>query len=425
MYYALRITLRGKFMNKILFMLLIGLLIPNTLAYSQIAYDPYAMAQTGFSGITGLTMIKGEDGELTPFYRLQLRPEINLDRIGVGFDAVLLYNPDKGIRGEDGEKWDSWEDYLRAIRYFRYGHRRDSLYFVYVALDNMYIGHGLIMGGYSNYDRRGLRLDVNTNIFGAETILNNFADPSIFGGRIYLRPLQSLNIAPLINRLTFGATYITDIDPNPESDTEDPLIAYSLDLSIPIFKALGLEIYNELASLRGLVPDETGLGYAIGTGMEKFNANFKIEYRILSEYFKPTPFDYTYEASKPLKFIPKGQQRGIYSLLTYNLPQKIWGAVAYEDYNLSDPNLYGEIVEIGLIDRMSLRAFYVKRGIEGFKDIFDLDEKSAFTVRIGFEVLPPLELIVIREFRFRERDDGEGFETISKTSFELGVNVQF
>ena len=412
-------------MNKILFMLLIGLLIPNTLAYSQIAYDPYAMAQTGFSGVTGLTMIKGEDEKLTPFYRLQLRPEINLDRIGVGFDAVLLYNPDKGIRGEDGEKWDSLENYLRAIRYFRYGHRRDSLYFVYGALDNMYIGHGLIMGGYSNYDRRGLRLDVNTNIFGAETILNNFADPSIFGGRIYLRPLQNLDIAPLINRLTFGATYITDIDPNPESDTEDPLIAYSLDLSIPIFKALGLEIYNELASLRGLVPDKTGVGYAIGTGMEKFNANFKIEYRILNEYFKPTPFDYTYEASKPLKFTPQGQQRGIYSLLTYNLPQKIWGAVAYEDYNLRDPNLYGEVVEIGLIDRMSFRVFYVKRGIEGFKDIFDLDEKSAFTVRIGFEVLRPLEFIVIREFRFREREDGEGFETMSKTSFELGVNVQF
>ncbi|MFH0766443.1 MAG: hypothetical protein V2A61_08510, partial [Calditrichota bacterium] len=409
-------------MNKILFMLLIVFLIPNTLAYSQIAYDPYAMAQTGFSGVTGLTMIKDESGESTPFYRLQLRPEINLDRIGVGFDAVLLYNPDKGIRGEDGEKWNSWKNYLRAIRYFRYGHRRESLYFVYGALDNMYIGHGLIMGGYSNYDRRGLRLDVNTSIFGAETILNNFAEPSVFGGRIYLRPLQSLNIAPLINRLTFGATYLMDIDPNPESDLEDPLIAYSLDLSVPIFKALGLEIYNELASLRGLVPDETGVGYAVGTGMEKFNAHFKIEYRVLNEYFQPTPFDYTYEASKPLEFTSKGQQRGIYSLLTYNLPQKIWGAIAYEDYNLSDPNLYGEVVEIGLIDKMSLRAFYVKRGIEGFKDIFDLDKKSAFTVRIGFEVLPPLELVVLREFRFREREDGEGFETISKTSFELGVN---
>ncbi|MBM3236974.1 hypothetical protein FJZ31_11845 [Candidatus Poribacteria bacterium] len=424
-------------MNKILFMLLIGLSIfpISNLAYSQIAYDPYAMAQTGFSGATGLTMIKGEDGELTPFYRLQLRPEINLDKIGVGFDAVLLYNPDKDIRSEDGEKWDSWRDYIRAIRYFRYGHRRDSLYFVYGALDNMYIGHGLIMGGYSNYDRRGLRFDVNTKVLGAETILNNLAESNIFGGRIYLRPFQILNIAPLINRLTFGATYITDIDPNPESDSEDSLIAYSLDLSIPIIKALGLEIYNELASLRGLVKSprpplikgevETGVGYAVGTGMEIFSANFKIEYRILNEYFQPTPFDYTYEASKPLKFTAKGQQKGIYSLLAYNLPQKIWGAIAYEDYNLSDPNLYGEIVEIGLIDKMSLRAFYVKRGIEDFKDIFDLDEKSAFTVRIGFEVFSPLELAVSREFRFREREDGKGFETISKTSFELGVNVQF
>jgi len=417
-------------MNKILFMLLIGLLIPNTLAYSQFLYDPYTMTQKGFSGVTGLTMIEEvvEDGtgERVPFFRFQLRPEINLDRIGIGFDAVLLYNPDKGIRNEDGEKWDSLGDYLRAIRYFRYGHRRESLYFVYGALENMYIGHGLIMGGYSNYDRRGLRFDFNTSVFGAETILNNLAEPSIFGGRIYLRPFRYLDIAPLINRLTLGATYITDVDPDFESDLEDPLAAYSLDLSIPIIEALGLEIYSELASLSGLVPDETGVGYAVGTGIEKFNANFKIEYRILNEYFQPTPFGYIYEASKPLApTINEGGQTGIYSLLTYYLPEKLWGAVAYENYTLSAPNLYGELVEIGLIDELSLRMFYVKHGIEDFNDIFDLDEKSAFTIRVGFEVYPPLELVMLHEFRFREREDEEGFETIRKTSFELGVNVQF
>ena len=123
--------------------------------------------------------------------------------------------------------------------------------------------------------------------------------------------------------------------------------------------------------------------------------------------------------------INEGGQTGIYSLLTYYLPEKLWGSVAYENYTLSAPNLYGELVEIGLIDELSLRMFYVKHEIEYFNDIFDLDEKSAFTIRVGFEVYPPLELVMLHEFRFREREDEEGFETIRKTSFELGVNVQF
>jgi hypothetical protein len=163
-------------------------------------------------------------------------------------------------------------------------------------------------------------------------------------------------------------------------------------------------------------------------GMEIFNANFKIEYRIFNESFQPTLFDYTYEASKPLEPLAdeiSGIQRGIYSLLAYYLPGKVQGAVAYENYTFGDPNLYGEVVETGLIDRMSLRALYVKHGIEDFNDIFDLDEKSALTIRIGFGFYPPLEFIVLHEFRFREREDQEGFETIRETSFELGINVPF
>jgi hypothetical protein len=430
-------------MKNFLFILLSGISIfaINNLAYSQIIYDPYAMTQTGLSGMTGLTritVVADGNGEPVSFFRFQLQPEINLNKIGIGLDAVLLYNPDIGIRNEDGEKWNSLGDYLRAIRYFRYGRRRDSLYFVYGALENMYIGHGLIMGGYSNYDRRGLRFDFNTKVFGAETILNNLAEPSILGGRAYVRPFQGSGVAPLINRLTFGATYMTDIDPDPESNVDvDPLAAYGLDLSIPIITDLGLEVYNAFAALRGLAKSPqpplrkgevygTGIGYALGTGMEIFNANFKIEYRIFNEYFQPTPFDYTYEASKPLVPIAgEGIRKGIYSLLAYNLPGKIWGAVAYEHYNIGDPNLYGELIEIDLIDEMSLRLFYVKHEIEDFKDIFDLDEKSALTVRIGLEIYPPLELITLHEFRFREREDGKGFEAIRKTSFELGVNVQF
>lgn len=418
-------------MNKMLYILMLFLLlVVNVSAHSQIPFDPYAMGQTGISIITGLTMIEDNEGDTTPFYRFQLRPELNLPKVGMGLDVAFLYNPDEDIRNEDGEDWDSLGDYLRAIRYFRYGRRREPLYFVYGELRNMYVGHGLIMGGYSNYDRRGLRLDVNTDLFGVEAILNNLAEPDLFGGRIYIRPFQSSE-SSLIKRLTFGATYMTDIDPNPGNDM-DPLAAFSLDMSVPIFNPLGLEIYDELAFLTGHTDEiETGAGNAIGTGLEIFNTHFKLEYRTFNKYFQPTIFDYTYEFSKPVVIDAEGREskHGIYSLLTYYLPEKIAIAATYEDYDgpspFGDPKIYGELIETGLIDRMSLQASYIKRGIENFDDIFDLDEKSELIVRMGFEVYPPLEFIITHEFHFREREDEEGFETIRETSFGLSVNITF
>ena len=225
-----------------LFVCLLSFVILVGISWAQLIPDEFISYQKGrVSGLTGLTMIKDENGELKPFYRFQLQPELNLDKIGIGFDVVLLYNPDEGIRGEDGEKWDDLGDYLRMVRYLRYGHRRERIYFVYGALDNVFIGHGLIMGGYSNYDRRGLRLDLNSKIAGVETVLNNVSEPSLFGGRAYVRPLVGMDL-PLIDRLTIGGTYITDVDPDLNKEDEEPFTVYGFDVSLPLLR-------NELAEV--------------------------------------------------------------------------------------------------------------------------------------------------------------------------------
>jgi len=432
--------------KKILTLSIFILFVVIPLAYSQTEFDPFAMAQTGFYGTTGLTMIKEYNGdtgewETNPYYRLQLQPEINLGKIGVGLDVVMLYNPDKGVRSEDGEDWDNLSDYLRLVRYFRYGQRRDPLFFVYGALDNVFIGHGFIMGGYSNYDRRGLRLNINRNRIGVETIINSLSDPDIFGGRVYFSPLKGMEgLPPLIDRLTLGASYIIDIDQNSDDDTSDKLFAYGLDASIPIYKPLGLALYDDLAFLDGYInaADETeedlGIGNAVGLGMAVSNLHFKVEYRTFNQYFQPTPFDYTYEFFKSnpeqVRNATEGRAtKGIYSLLTYSLMQKIALIATFEDYDgegeFGIPKVYGELRESNLIEKVSLRAFYVKRGIEDFEDIFDLDDKSAFTLKIGYEFFSPLEIILVREYRFREKEDGEGYETILKTSIEMGVSIQF
>ena len=423
--------------------------------------DEVFLKQSGLSGI-GLTLIDGD-----PLYRVQLQPDVGLGKIGVGLDVVLLYNPDADddedkILAEDGEKWDNLSTFLRVVRYVRYGHVADPFYARFGELDYVTIGHGFIMSGYSNYDRRGLRLNLSnkTKKFGVETMINNLGDPTIFGGRAYIRPLQREGAPPIINRLEFGVTYLTDIDPVPTVEDEDPLIALGVDVGLPLIenRLLRLTLYDDLAFLNTKLKTdnsgetETATGNAVGLGLSISKALFKVEYRTFGDGFQPTVFDYTYEAVRGDETVFLGLEdtddgeakRGYFSMVAWQPVAKVDFLATFEDYNNSEPKLYAGITESGLVDRMSFRAFYTKRNIgepdpgfpnapgsedpDFFEDLFRLDSKSAFIVRVGYEILPSFEVAIVREYRFHqvETDDGETrFEPIQKTSFEAGFLLNF
>lgn len=415
---------------------------------------------SNLSGV-GLTFINGD-----PFIRTQMQSEVDLGKIGLGLDFVLLYNPEAEddedkILAEDAEKWDNLSTFLRTVRYVRYGHLSGSFYARFGELDYVTIGHGYIMSGYSNHDRRGLRVNLSneTNKYGVETVVNNLANPTVFGGRAYIRPLQKEEESSLLRRLEFGGTYLTDIDPTPTGDDEDPLVALSVDVGLPIIhnRLMRVDVYDEAAFLNtksnGGVSGEIALarGNAIGIGLSIFQALFKVEYRTFGEGFRPTIFDYTYDTAKGVgpNFLGMdanvtGPGRGFFSLLAWRPTPMVHVLGTFEDYNTTEPKLYLGATESGLVEKMSFRAFYVKRDIgepdpgypdaQGsedpvfFKDLFQLDEKSAFTVRIGYEAYSPIEVAVIHEYRFRqvEKPHGKfGFEPIRKTSVEVGVNLNF
>ena len=421
-----------------------------------------ALQQTNLSGV-GLTLINGD-----PFIRTQLQPEVDLGKIGFGLGFVLLYNPnaesdEDKILVEDAERWDNLSSLLRTVRYVRYGHLSDSFYARFGELDYVTIGYGFIMSGYSNHDRRGLRLNLSndTKKFGVETIINNLANPTVFGGRTYIRPLQKEDESSILRRLEFGGTYLTDIDPTSGDQVEDPLIALGVDVGLPIIhnRMMRVDLYDEVAFLntkpKADEPDgmELTRGNAIGIGLSIFQALFKVEYRTFREGFRPTIFDYTYDAAKGVvpDFLGMDADtnvgepgRGYFSLLAWRPTPMVHLLGTFEDYNTTEPKLYLGVTESGLVEKMSFRAFYVKRDIgepdpdypaaQGSKDpifledLFRLDEKSAFTVRIGYEAYSPVEVAVIREYRFRqvEKPDGNvGFEPIRKTSIEIGVNLKF
>ncbi len=443
----------------------------------------------------------------SPYIQLQAQPDIPLGKINIGLDLVVLYNPyatDTGTQflAEDGESWDSPSTWLRLIRYVSYAQPYDPFYFRLGELDYLTIGHGSIMSGYSNYDRRGLRVNLkkSNSRYGVETVINDLGHPLIFGGRLFYRPflrpennnaLTQFEDQPsprsgnnnFLTRFELGGTYLTDIDPNPQEDGEEPLTALGVDAGFPIVErsTFRLDLYNDFAVLNTLSPkpedmpeepletemteqksgtrlesgpiggedttpaQEFTWGNAVGVGFTFTKAIFKLEYRVLNEGYIPSVFDYTYESAKSLAPEPdmpdfldfetsNEQRRGFFSQFIWKPGEHLHFFGTFEDYNNSSPKLYMVVSQSGLVPRLRVRALYTKRDIgEGdetnfFADLFNLDEKSAFRLEIGYAVYPPVETIITREYRFRRVETEEGisqFEPIHKTSFMVGIRTDF
>ena len=190
---------------------------------------------------------------------------------------------------------------------------------------------------------------------------------------------------------------------------------------------------------------EFAWGNAVGVGFTFTKALFKLEYRVLGEGYIPSIFDYTYESAKLIAPEPdmpdfldletnNEQRRGFFSQFIWKPGEHLHFFGTFEDYDNSSPKLYMLVSESGLVPRLRIRALYTKRDIgEGdetnfFADLFNLDEKSAFRLEIGYAIYPPIETIVTREYRFRRVETAEGisqFEPIHKTSFMVGIRTDF
>lgn len=418
---------------------------------------------SGFHG-GGLTFINGD-----AYVRLQLQPEIPLGKVGLGFDFVLLYNPyaenaEDQFLAEDAETWDSTSTWLRLIRYISFAEPYDPFYCRFGEFDYLTIGHGSIMSGYSNHDRRGLHLNLrkSDNKYGVETMVNDLGYPTIFGARGFYRSLQRTENNNLITRFELGATYLTDIDPNSMEKGEEPLNVVGVDIGFPIFErsSFRLDLYDDIAVLNpppkpenlllelvateenAVTESDTSIseiawGNAVGIGIASTKAIFKFEYRIFADGYIPAVFDYTYESGMPDFWgheTSDEARRGFFTQLIWQPMPQLHFLGAFENYDNRTSKLYLGIKESGLIPRLTFRTFYTKRNIGSdseknfFFELIDLDEKSALSLEVRYDIFPPVQTILVNEYRFRrvQTDDGTSqFEPIHKTSIMVGVSSDF
>ena len=144
------------------------------------------------------------------YNQLALRPEIKFGKLGVGLDLVMYIDPQGDIRKDE---WDEPTDFFDKILYVSWGAKGDPFFVRYGTLENMTLGYGGLIYGYSNtmefpeVRRIGLNGGMKFGKFGTELFVANFKDfgrgGGLLGGRITFNPIA---------KLTLGANIVTDIN---------------------------------------------------------------------------------------------------------------------------------------------------------------------------------------------------------------------
>ena len=151
------------------------------------------------------------DGTL--YNQLALRPEINFAGIGIGLDLVVYMDNEGNIRQDE---WDFEKDpdlIYDKILYIRYGEKSSPFWVKYGSIENMTLGQGGLMKGYSNMmefpsvRRVGVNTGFNIGSIGGELFLSNVKDFSRGGTIMGLRAQYKISDALPI---TIGLNYVSD-----------------------------------------------------------------------------------------------------------------------------------------------------------------------------------------------------------------------
>jgi len=191
-------------------------------------------------------------------------------------DPASWYKPegnDEWSFGTDQEGWDeitldALNDLFLKIRYLQWGDNRDPFFFKLGNLENFTVGHGSIMRNYANdsnfpTERKiGLDLGVNREKGGLELMVNDAADPEIFGFRAHTRPF-----APNL-KLGFGLTALADLNPErldlgEAATLGNPMFfnaGFDLDQPIMERETLSMILFADATSMIPYFREDAGFG---------------------------------------------------------------------------------------------------------------------------------------------------------------------
>ncbi|SIP89985.1 FecR family protein [Alkalispirochaeta americana] len=233
------------------------------------------------------------------------QPRITTNRLDAAFYLPVTYrenifDPDDWYQPEGNNEWSfgtdqDWSDdpagalhdlvtdLALKVQYFRYGREGDPFQLHLGNLNSFTIGQGLLMRDYANdlefpaTRRLGVFLAIDRPEWGFQAMVNDAADPGIYGGRLFARPAAPVNPAEV------GFSVVTDRRPatalpqepsgaQEAADQGDPLFtALAMDVAIPFIRreTSSLIGYTEAGFLVPFVRNSTDLeGQSISSGVK-------------------------------------------------------------------------------------------------------------------------------------------------------------
>lgn len=370
-----------------------------------------------------------------PYYAIRLRPEFEINKIGVGLDLNLEFDASGQLRKEN---FNEVSDYVSIIRYVRYGNEVDPFFIRLGALDYATLGHGSIINQYNNspsFDTRktGMQMNLNFDKFGFQTLYGNFGQAGVAGVRGYVHPLQftSQTDIPVVSNIEVGATYATDFDKYARVTAFDPLTGvptaddgalsiYGFDIGFPILRngMTSIDLYADYSKIV-----DFGSGTAVG-GMFHFDLSSlvkvqsKLERRFNGDHYIAGYFNTLYETERYNTTTGVSKSAAL-SAMTGDLNGY------YGDLLVQVAGTFNIIGSFQKLDKVSnsgilhlttdimptgapyiARAGYDKVEIEDFTDLFTTDDRSYLYAEVGYKPLPYLITSMRYSWTFTPIRDG-------------------
>ena len=370
----------------------------------------------GSVGASTLTNPQTQSMQL--YNNISLRPETGYGKFALGLD--LYADLDSTGRPRPGE-WNSAADYLRRIWYARWGHKKDPLYVRLGALPNVTIGHGFIMGGYSNQARYpdvrtvGLVADADLGFAGFESAVPDINKVNFGGGRVYVRPLRA-SLIPLLSDFAIGVTAVVDGNPSGRSGADDKVAVFGLDAEQPLLdrEKFSAILYADAAMMSlgdrylNAGSKDHGRGFAAGANGRLFMFDYRGEIRSMQANFIPDFFDAYYEIDRNNNGVLKADAvassagphcTGTLVSLYTSIVEGVRVGAAYETMDIDTLDIYPRVrAELTvapsvLMNRFRLAARYERRNVRNMSDLSHTrDANTIMTAQAAYLPYPNFEI---------------------------------
>jgi hypothetical protein len=364
----------------------------------------------------GSINVAGPNGETLTYAEAVFEPTFTLGKLKMALYLPIIYqgdmfNTSDWYRPSGNNEWsfgqdqhglknraaDAARDLLLKIKYVEYGRQRDPFFLKLGNLDDITIGHGLIMQNFANdadfpaVRHVGLNFGVDGQGGGFEFMANDVA-PDLFNGTLYPPDIMGLRLyMRILGRAAIGVSGIVDLNPardfpgGPDAAGNMIFLNPGVDLDIPFVETdfLGLIVFADGAVLvpylRTVPTNPSYSSLSTGVQTKAFydksaqipvknwgaaagifgnlvtpDFTYKLQYQLYTGKFRPQFYDSAYERNRAqfvldtLDYLASGAatlnayNMGIYGQAGFKIGKIVTFSAGYFwpwDYDLTDHSL--------------------------------------------------------------------------------------